>query len=380
MQKNIAVKQLTNNAAEVIIYGYIGEEVLSGDVIKAIRALEPLNTKISFRINSGGGSIFEGLAIFNAIKNCKATTEAFIDGLAASMGSVIAMACDKVYMSKYAMFMTHRAKGGSNGSAQEMRNTAALMENLEITMATIYAGKTGMTPEAAQEKYLGKEDRWLGADEALAEKIIDGIYDGEITEAPPVTMRTEKEVCGFYASTYNLEKFNTDMKELKLTADQALALGLTAADTDAVKIQAVVDALVAKAKRVDTLELELKAEKAKTTGAEAKVIEMQNAATAEKITGLVKEALDGKKITVEVGAQLTTAYAGKPTELKALLDAMPVFTSITNDIKNAQGKADALKDKTWDELDKSGELEGLKASNLDLFKAKYKAEFGKEYE
>jgi ATP-dependent Clp endopeptidase proteolytic subunit ClpP len=377
MQKNIHINQLTNNAAEVIIYGYIGEAVLSGDVIKAIRALEPLNTKITFRINSGGGSIFEGLAIFNAIKNCQCDTEAYIDGLAASMGSVIAMACKKIYMSKYAMFMTHRAKGGTTGSAQDMRTTATLMESLENTMATIYAERTGMTTEDAAIKYLGKDDRWLTADEAKAEHIIDGIYDGELSGMPPIDMRTEKELCGFYASTYNLEKFTTDMKEIKLTAEQATYLGATS--NEPMHMQAVLDGLIGKAQKVDALEASLTATNAKLVLAEAKIKTAEAAGRVAEITAIIKDGVNSKKMTVEMGAQLATDYAEKPDELKKLVAALPVFASVVSAINTSTASKEALANKTWDEMDKDGTLEKCKAETPVVFKAKFQEKFGKEY-
>lgn len=377
MQKNIYINQLTNNAAEVIIYGYIGDAVLSGDVIKAIRALEPLNSKITFRINSGGGSIFEGLAIFNAIKNCKCDTEAYIDGLAASMGSVIAMACKKIYMSKYAMFMTHRAKAGTTGSAQDMRTTATLMESLENTMATIYAERTGLSTEDAATKYLGKADRWLTADEAKAEHIIDGIYDGDISGMPPIDMRSEKELCGFYATTYNLEKFNTDMKKLELTAEQATYLGITS--NEPMHMQVALESLIAKAQKVDALTAELSIEKTKVTDALAKVKTLEAAGKTAEIAAIVKDGVDGKKMTVEMGTQLAADYAEKPDELKKLVAALPVFASVVDAIGSKAAANEGLLAKTWKELDKSGELPKVKEMNLEVFKAKFKEEFGKDW-
>jgi ATP-dependent protease ClpP protease subunit len=376
MQKNIHINQLTNNAAEVFIYGHIGDDVISGDVIKAIRALEPLNASISFRINSGGGSIFEGLAIFNAIKNCKCKTIGYVDGLAASMGSVIAMACDEVYMSKYSMFMTHMAKGGINGNADQLRTYATVMDALELSMASIYANKAGLTLEVAQEKYVGSSDKWLTADEALADKLIDGIYDGEITIAPPLTMRTEKELCGFYASIYNLEKFTTDMKEIKLTAEQATYLGATS--NEPMHMQAVLDGLIGKAQKVDALEASLTATNAKLVIAEAKVKTVEAAGKLAEITAIIKDGVDSKKMTVEMGTQLATDYAEKPDELKKLVAALPVFASVVSAIGNKSAELEANK-KTWKELDKSGELPTLKANNFELFKAKFKEEFGKEW-
>lgn len=94
------------------MYGYIGlEEITSNAFVKELKSLEKIASKINLRINSGGGNIFEGITMFNAIRNSKAEIRAYVDGLAASMATVLALAPQKVYMSKAAMFMTHRANG-----------------------------------------------------------------------------------------------------------------------------------------------------------------------------------------------------------------------------------------------------------------------------
>lgn len=193
------VNKASNNTAEILLYGFIGDcDITAAAFVKELHDLEKDYSNINIRINSGGGSVYEGFAIFNAIKNSPAAIDTYIDGMAASMATVVALAGRKVYMSRLANFMTHRAAGGAYGDADELRQTAEMMEGLENAICSIYARRTGMTTKEAKDKYLTGKDRWIDADQALGEKLIDGIYDGEKIAAPAPKNATEKEMWGFY--------------------------------------------------------------------------------------------------------------------------------------------------------------------------------------
>lgn len=201
--------------AEIFIYGYIGDNwtedgVTAAAFTKELRKLEKEYSTIRVRINSGGGSVFDGITIFNAIRASKAEVEAWIDGIAASMAMPIALACKKVYISKFSQGMTHRVTGGCYGNADDMKHYAKLMDDLENAIAEIIAERTGLTVEAAKKKYITNNDRWLNAKEAHAEGLVDGIYDGEEIDAPANASPIE------LMRTYNtvlLNKLNIDVHE-----------------------------------------------------------------------------------------------------------------------------------------------------------------------
>ncbi len=174
----LVTNKLSNNSVEILFYGYIGEDINSKEFVSLLKNLEINNTKITLRIHSGGGSVIDGLAIFNAIRNSKAQIVGIVDGCCASMATVIAMACKSVFMQKNSLFMTHRAVSGALGNSDDLKNISALLETLEKSLSEIYAAKTGLTPNEARAKYMGYGDRWLTATDALAEKIIDGICEG----------------------------------------------------------------------------------------------------------------------------------------------------------------------------------------------------------
>lgn len=352
MQKFLIVNQLDNRTAEILIYGYIGNDVISGDFLRELKQLENVNDTIHIRINSGGGSVFEGLAIFNAIKNCNAETIGYIDGIAASMGSVIAMACNKVHMSKVAMFMTHKAKMLSHGNANDMRNSASLMDSLETAICTIYAGKTGLTVDQVKAKYLTGEDRWLTAEEALSEKIIDGIYDAKNVKAPPATMRSDKELVGYFNTEMNFNySTNNNMKKITLSPDQYGKLNLPV-NADDTAVQNALDAVFIKAANADNLQVQLSTATTAKTTAETALKTFKEAAAKTEIDSIVSAGLTAKKFTKEVGDSLKVDYASNPTGLKTLVDGMTPHISISQKLKTDEGKLKELADKTWDELDK----------------------------
>lgn len=212
----LIVNKTNDGYAEIFVYGYIGdswseEGVTAAAFTKELRKLEKEYSLIKVRINSGGGSVFDGIAMFNAIRQCKVDTEAYIDGVAASMAMPLAFACKKVYISKFSHGMSHRVTGGGYGNADDMRQTAKLMEDLEGNIAEIIAERTGLTPEAAKKKYLNNSDRWINAQEALKEGLVDGIYDGEQVDAPK-NSATAMELMNNY-NTVLLNKLNTDTTE-----------------------------------------------------------------------------------------------------------------------------------------------------------------------
>lgn len=135
---------------------------------------------INIRINSPGGSVFDGMAIYNAIKQHSAKTVIYIDGLAASIASVIALAGDEVVMAENAFMMIHEPWGLVIGPASEMRSEADLLDKLAGSLI-----KTYMAASDKDEKEIKKlmaAETWFDADEALEIGFVDKIFDVEEEE------------------------------------------------------------------------------------------------------------------------------------------------------------------------------------------------------
>ncbi len=170
------------DACCILLYGDIGEYgdgVRSGDIARELLEAEALTGKVDVRINSNGGEVYSGIAIFNALKNSKADITIYVDGIAASMASVIALCGKPVQMSRYARLMLHSVQGGCYGNKDEMKNCIREIEALEDTLCEMYATRMGKAKDEIRAMYFDGRDHWLRADEALALGLIDGIYDAD---------------------------------------------------------------------------------------------------------------------------------------------------------------------------------------------------------
>ena len=166
----------------ILLYGDIGDydgNVRSGDIARELLEAEALTGKVDVRINSNGGEVYSGIAIFNALKNSKADITIYVDGIAASMASVIALCGKPVQMSRYARLMLHSVQGGCYGNKDEMKDCIREIEALEDTLCEMYATRMGKDKEEIRAMYFDGKDHWLRADEALALGLIDGIYDAD---------------------------------------------------------------------------------------------------------------------------------------------------------------------------------------------------------
>ncbi|MEQ5239499.1 ClpP-like prohead protease/major capsid protein fusion protein [Proteus terrae] len=166
-----------DQTADIYIYDEIG-----GWGISARRFTEDLISlgnlsHINLHIHSPGGEVFDGIAIYNQLKNHSATITVFIDGLAASMASVIAMVGDTVIMPKNAMMMIHKPWGVSWGDANDMREYADLLDKLENVLIPAYVAKTGKTTEEITAML--EQETWLDGDECVehgfADKVIEPV-------------------------------------------------------------------------------------------------------------------------------------------------------------------------------------------------------------
>jgi ATP-dependent Clp endopeptidase proteolytic subunit ClpP len=173
----------SGSTATIFLYGDIGDgsyyDVSSKDIGRELKEAEAAYQKIEVRINSNGGEVYAGLAIFNALRNSAADVHIYIDGIAASMASVIALCGKPVEMSKYARLMIHSVSGGCYGTTGELKEVIEQIESLEGSLCDIYAAKTGMSAAKIRESYFDGSDHYLTAQQAIDLGFIDGIYDAD---------------------------------------------------------------------------------------------------------------------------------------------------------------------------------------------------------
>jgi ATP-dependent protease ClpP protease subunit len=157
--------------AEILLYdeigGYYG--ATADEFIEDLRAVTSPNLRV--RVNSPGGSVFEGIAIANALRSHPATVTIQIDGIAASIASVIAMAGDRVEMAPNTMLMIHEASGLCMGDAAEMEEMAVLLGLISDNIADAYAAKAGGTREQWREQM--RAETWYLPDDAVTAGLAD---------------------------------------------------------------------------------------------------------------------------------------------------------------------------------------------------------------
>lgn len=171
-----SIKAKANDTAEISIYDEIGFwGVSAASFAQDLKDCGNNLKQINLHIHSPGGDVFDGIAIYNLLKNHPANVTVYIDGLAASMASVIAMAGNEVIMPENAMMMIHKPWGIQGGDAEDMRKYADLLDKVENTLIPAYANKTGKTPEELAEML--SAETWLNGKECVEQGFADKLAE-----------------------------------------------------------------------------------------------------------------------------------------------------------------------------------------------------------
>lgn len=201
--------------AVIYIYGGIGQshfgESVSADNVRDL--LNETNAKtIHVRINTVGGDVFHGLAIYNLLKDHDANIIIHIDGLAASAGSIIAMAGDEIRMPKTSMMMIHNAWTVAGGNAKEMLKVAEDLAKINDTIIEAYLPRfVGTREELVQ---LLDDETFLTADEAVT----FGLADIEVEESEEVEEAEEEPILNNLLAKYSA-KVKTEITQTQATID-----------------------------------------------------------------------------------------------------------------------------------------------------------------
>ena len=178
MKKWFEVKNKADKA-EIWIYEQIGEDWWTGDGMTAKAFQKELSaikaSSIDLHINSPGGEVFDGITIYNLLKQHPATVTTYVDGLAASIASVIALSGDTVIMAENALMMVHNPWGMSVGDANVMRKMADELDVVGGSIAKAYVSKTGKSEDDI--KALMDAETWMSADDAKEMGFIDQITE-----------------------------------------------------------------------------------------------------------------------------------------------------------------------------------------------------------
>lgn len=182
-KKYYSVQNKATDSVDILIYGAIGESwyqesVTARQFVADLKALEKDYKRINVRINSPGGSVFDGLPIFNALRNSSAEIHTYNDGLCASMASLILLAGKTVHCADNALMMLHSPMSGCQGNASDIRQVLDMLDKVQDSLITCITTSTGKTTKDITAKYFDYQDHWLNADESQAEGFISVIEKG----------------------------------------------------------------------------------------------------------------------------------------------------------------------------------------------------------
>lgn len=216
---------LVRNGIEASLYIY---DIVAADwgvnAIAVTAALEQAAGAelLNVYFNTPGGDVFEGRTIIAALGRFAGKKVAYIDGLCASVGTSIALACDEIEMASGAFFMIHNAQGLVYGDKSALRDRANLLEKVEVSIISEYATKTGKEPD--QIVTWMEAETWFTAAEALS----NGFVDRLSAEAKP-------------KNTWNLAAFGNAPAALKLEPEPTppAKTSMTAANTNRLRLATI---------------------------------------------------------------------------------------------------------------------------------------------
>ena len=215
--KGLSVRAAANDEAEIVIYGGIGDDWWGDGSMISAKAVSDELKKISssvktlnIRINSGGGDVFQGVAIYNRLKEFKTKKIVHIDGLAASIASVIALAGDEIIIGEGALYMVHLPWTYTGGNRIELDSVVNRLMDVEEQMLGIYSKRSGLSRN--EVRALLEAETWMDADEAIEK----GFVHSKVEDTVPIAASVFKAQW----MKRRPEKFVSEQQAIKARLDE----------------------------------------------------------------------------------------------------------------------------------------------------------------
>lgn len=199
-KKYYSIQNKAEQSVDILIYGVIGdswfeESITARQFVADLKALEKDHKRINVRINSPGGSVWDGLPIFNAIRNSSSEIHTYNDGLCASMAAIILLAGKTVHSADNALLMLHSPISGCYGNAGDFEQVVEMLNKVQDSLIScITSRNTGKTADEIKVAYFDHKDHFLTADEALTENFIDEIVKGSNKVSDKIKNLTHDQV------------------------------------------------------------------------------------------------------------------------------------------------------------------------------------------
>ncbi|MDD2984719.1 MAG: ATP-dependent Clp protease proteolytic subunit [Crocinitomicaceae bacterium] len=336
-------------------------------VISQVKDVLENNADIEVRIHTPGGSVFDGNLIFNHLVKFQSKIDVIIEGMAASMGSILMLVGRSIKMCENGFVMIHAPNGYVAGTAKDFANASKLLMSMEKNFIKKYMGKTNK-PEEEVKTWLDG-DNWFDAEEALELGLIDEIVDSTL-EIENIEAYKKMNVAALLSGL--APKKPTQAKQIKIDTMKkelisALSLSVVSADSsDTAVIKAVEN-------RIGDIQAESTAKDQKILALETKLKDLAAATIKDAVSAKIK----AKLITESQRAKYEDLGEKLGLEaLQSIFEDMKPSASITSQINNT---TDPVLDKSWDDLKKvPNALEKLQAEDPEKYNALFTAKFGKK--
>ncbi|MHB9003510.1 MAG: Clp protease ClpP [Coriobacteriia bacterium] len=365
-------QNVNNNSAEILLYGIIGR-YMDIDINVLVKELEELKKQgcknLTFYVNSDGGEVFQGQALFNYLNRNDFSITWIVDGIAASMMAMLLTNPKHIVIAnKYSKLMYHRLDGMVGGNSDEVRSYSDMMNLFESDLIDMFAARTGIDKVKVKKDFFNNTDKWLNAQEALDLGIVNEIRDGNIGISEPDILIIPRDVYNHYQSQLlNLNSNNQTEIEMK---ELAKLLNL---DENA-KEEALKTAItnILEKNKTNASELSQK---------DKQILELTNQLAEQnkaKVKNLIDSAITAKKFGEDMRETYTKMAEGNFATAEKVINSLNGVTPILNQLGKETVPEDQ-KNWTWDDYHKKGLCENLLNTNkqrfLDLYKAKYNREY-----
>lgn len=342
-----AMKGAGTEVLELDIYDDIGDpfwgDAVSAKDVRAALKGSPNAKTIKLRVNSRGGEVFDGFAIYNMLVEHPARVEAQVDALAASMASVVIMAADEITVSQGAMIMIHNPWVFVMGESEDLRQTADLLDKMRDQCADVYVARTGISREKAIE--MMDAETWMTADEAkangFADKVIPAKKAAQTKAMASVCLdglKAPSAVVAAFAQARNVaphlnhggtEPTQENGMDKEKRAKICAALGLSPDVSDDVIVQASESMRAAHGKAPEGFELTPKGEfaalQARVSTAEAELASSRKAARDVAVASTIDEAVKAGKI-IPAAKDKYTALCATDAGFETVKDLIATLT------------------------------------------------------
>ncbi|WP_413532742.1 ATP-dependent Clp protease proteolytic subunit [Empedobacter brevis] len=336
------------NIKNNIIHAY--GDINEGDGVSFVSHLEPLEKKhqnIIIQLHTNGGSVFDGNIIYNAIVNSKSTIAIHIVGIAASMGAVICLATEEVYMVENGYLMIHAPSSGSFGTAKDHDKAMKLLQLIESNFIKKLIAKTGQSQEYVSKWLSG--DNWFNAEQALTENLIKGIIE-PVTNATALFNPKYKNNIDVYkkitASLNNNLQNKSDMN-LKSNLIETFNLkNVTESSSDTAILNEIKEQTDIIPNLIELLGLDETATSQDIVNRVKELLEQSETSKKEQeqeAENLIDDALRAGKISHNQRTHLKKLFASNYTEAKSFLNNIAPRVSIYNQIMANQTKEERPK-------------------------------------